>query len=88
MPRRPPECVSQQISPSALCPCLVYQGLKSTRPAIRHSQGAPMNDATRRVTHWIIGVRGDAPMVEDLATADDVHSLVCGHVRQCSQDGD
>jgi hypothetical protein len=40
-----------------------------------------MNDATRRVTQWIIDVRGDAPLVEELATADDVQSFVCGHVR-------
>ena len=40
-----------------------------------------MNDATRLVTHWIIGVRGEVPLVEELATADDVQSFVCGHVR-------
>jgi hypothetical protein len=40
-----------------------------------------MNDATRRVTHWIIDVRGEVPLVEELATADDVQSFVCGHVR-------
>ena len=40
-----------------------------------------MNDATRRVTHWMIDIRGEAPMVEELATADDVRSFVCGHVR-------
>ena len=39
-----------------------------------------MNDATRRVTQWI-GVRCDTPLVEELATADDVQSFVCGHVR-------
>jgi len=40
-----------------------------------------MNDATRRVTHWLIGIRRDVPLVEDLATAEDVRSFVCGHVR-------
>jgi hypothetical protein len=30
-----------------------------------------MNDATWRVTHWIIDARGEAPMVEEFATADD-----------------
>jgi len=38
-------------------------------------------DATRRVTQWIIGVRGEVPLVEELATAEDVQSFVCGHVR-------
>lgn len=41
----------------------------------------PMNDATRRVTQWIIGVRGEVPLVEELATANDVQSFVCGHGR-------
>ena len=40
-----------------------------------------MNDATWRVTHWIIGVRGEVPLVEELATAHDVQNFVCGHVR-------
>jgi hypothetical protein len=40
-----------------------------------------MNDATRRVTQWIIGRRGEVPLVEELATAEDVHSFICGHVR-------
>jgi hypothetical protein len=40
-----------------------------------------MNDATRRVIRWIIDVRGEGPLVEELATAEDVHSFVCGHVR-------
>ena len=40
-----------------------------------------MNDATQRVTQWIIGIRGAVPLVEALATAEDVHSFVCGHVR-------
>src|SRR5215467_689218 len=40
-----------------------------------------MNDATRRVTEWIIGIRGEVPLVEELATAEDVQSFVCGHVR-------
>jgi hypothetical protein len=40
-----------------------------------------MTDATRRVTHWMIGIRGEVPLVEELATAEDVHSFVCGHVR-------
>jgi len=31
-----------------------------------------MNDATQRVTQWIIGVRSEVPLVEELATADDV----------------
>ena len=39
-----------------------------------------MNEATRQVTHWIIDVRGEEPMVEMLATADDVRHYVCGHV--------
>jgi len=41
----------------------------------------PMTDATRRVTRWIIGVRGEVPLVEELATAADVESFVRGHVR-------
>ena len=40
-----------------------------------------MNDATRRVIQWVIDVRGDVPLVEELATAEDVQSFVCGHVR-------
>lgn len=40
-----------------------------------------MNDATRRVTQWIIGIRGEVPLVEELATAADVQSFVRGHVR-------
>ena len=40
-----------------------------------------MNNTTRRATHWIIGVQGEVPLVEELATADDVQSFVCGHVR-------
>ena len=40
-----------------------------------------MMDATRRVTHWIIGLRGAVPLVEALATAEDVQSCVCGHIR-------
>jgi hypothetical protein len=40
-----------------------------------------MNDATQRVTQWIIGIRGEVPLVEELATAEDVHSFVRGHVR-------
>jgi hypothetical protein len=40
-----------------------------------------MNDATRRVIQWIIAVRGEVPLVEELATAEDVQSFVCGHVR-------
>ena len=39
-----------------------------------------MHDATRRVTQWIIGVRGEVPLIEELATVDDVQSFVCGHV--------
>ena len=40
-----------------------------------------MNNATQRVTQWIIGVRGEVPLVEELATAADVQSFVRGHVR-------
>jgi hypothetical protein len=40
-----------------------------------------MTDATRRVTQWIIDIRGEVPLVEELATAADVQSFVCGHVR-------
>ncbi len=40
-----------------------------------------MHDATQCVTQWIIGVRGDVPLVEELATVDDVQSFVFGHVR-------
>ncbi len=40
-----------------------------------------MNDATRRVTQWITDIRGDVPLVEELATADTVQDFVCGHVR-------
>jgi len=40
-----------------------------------------MTVATRPVTRWIIGVRGEVPLVEELATAEDVHSFVRGHVR-------
>jgi hypothetical protein len=40
-----------------------------------------MNDATRRVIRWVIDVRGDVPLVEELATAEDVHSFVYGHAR-------
>ena len=40
-----------------------------------------MNDATRRVIRWAINVRGDVPLVEELATVADVQSFVCGHVR-------
>ena len=28
-----------------------------------------ITDATRRVTHWMIGIRGEVPLVEELATA-------------------
>jgi hypothetical protein len=42
-----------------------------------------MTDATRRVIQWIIGIRGEVPLVEALAIAEDVQSFVCGHVR-CS----
>jgi hypothetical protein len=45
-----------------------------------------MNDATQRATQWIIGVRGEVPLGEELATADDVQSVVCGHV--CWSDGE
>jgi hypothetical protein len=40
-----------------------------------------MTDTTRRVTQWIIDVRGEVPLVEELATTEDVQSFVCGHVR-------
>jgi hypothetical protein len=40
-----------------------------------------ITDATRRVTHWMIGIRGEVPFGEELATAEDVQSFVCGHVR-------
>jgi hypothetical protein len=40
-----------------------------------------MTDATRRVTQWIISIRGAVPLVEELATTEDVQSFVCGHVR-------
>ncbi|MCZ6875191.1 MAG: hypothetical protein O7G88_16985 [bacterium] len=40
-----------------------------------------MNDATRHVIQWIINVRGEAPLVEEFATADEAQSFVCGHVR-------
>jgi hypothetical protein len=40
-----------------------------------------MNDATRRVTQGIIDIWSEVPLVEQLATADDVQSFVCGHVR-------
>ena len=40
-----------------------------------------MTDATRRVTQWIISVRGEVPLVEELATPEDVQNFVCGHVR-------
>ena len=40
-----------------------------------------ITDTTRRVTQWIIGIRGEVPLVEELATAEDVQSFVCGHVR-------
>ena len=40
-----------------------------------------ITDATRRVTHWMIGIRGEVPLVEELATAEEVHSFVRGHVR-------
>src|SRR5215475_15274861 len=43
--------------------------------------GQTMTDATRRVTQWIIGIRGEVPLVEELATAEDVQSFVRGHVR-------
>jgi hypothetical protein len=44
-----------------------------------------MNNATRCMTQWIIGVNGEVPLVEELATAEDVHSFVHGHV--CWSDG-
>ena len=39
-----------------------------------------MNNATQRVTQWIIRITGEVPLVEDLATAEDVRSFVCGHI--------
>jgi hypothetical protein len=44
-----------------------------------------MNDATRRMTHWITSIWSEVPLVEQLATADDVQGYVCGHMR--SSDG-
>ena len=40
-----------------------------------------ITDATRRVTQWIIDIRGEVPLVEELATPEDVQSFVRGHVR-------
>jgi hypothetical protein len=40
-----------------------------------------MTNATRRVIRWIIDIRGEVPLVEELATPEDVQSFVCGHVR-------
>jgi len=40
-----------------------------------------MHDATERVTHWSIDVTAETPMVEMLATVDDVRHYVGGHVR-------
>lgn len=40
-----------------------------------------MTAATRRVTQWMIGIRGAVPMVEELVTAEDVQRFVWGHVR-------
>jgi hypothetical protein len=40
-----------------------------------------MTDATQRVTQWIIGIRRDVPLLEELPTAEDVQSYVRGHVR-------
>jgi len=40
-----------------------------------------MNDATRRVIQWIIDIRGEVPLVEELATAEDVRNYVRGHMR-------
>jgi hypothetical protein len=40
-----------------------------------------MNDATRRVIQWIIGIWSAVPLVEELATVEDVHRFVCGYVR-------
>jgi len=40
-----------------------------------------ITDATRRVTHWMIGIRGEVPLVEELTTAENVQSFVRGHVR-------
>ena len=44
-----------------------------------------MTDATRRVTQWMIGVRGAVPLVEEFVTSEDVQRFVCGHV--CWSDG-
>ena len=33
------------------------------------------------MTQWIIGVKSDTLLVEELATEDDVQRFVCGHVR-------
>jgi len=40
-----------------------------------------MQEATRRVTHGIIAVRGEEPMGAMLATADEVRPDSCGHGR-------
>ena len=40
-----------------------------------------ITDATRRVTQWMIGIRGEVPLVEELAIPEDVQSFVRGHVR-------
>ena len=40
-----------------------------------------ITDATRRATQWMIGIRGEVPLVEELATAEDVQRFVRGHVR-------
>jgi hypothetical protein len=41
-----------------------------------------MNDTTRRVTQWMIGIRGEVPLVEELATADfDTKSANLKHCR-------
>jgi hypothetical protein len=48
----------------------------------RRKEGG-MNEATRRVITWILGVRGEQPLVEELPTAADVQGFICGHVRWC-----
>jgi hypothetical protein len=35
----------------------------------------------RSLIRWIIGIRGAVPLVEELATGEDVQSFICGHVR-------
>ena len=40
-----------------------------------------MNEVTRRVINWLLDVKGEQSLVEELPTPDDVCSFVCGHIR-------